>query len=190
MKNVLRFTIAGFFACVMALSIAGEAHAVKLKHVALKWRDQAGGLTDRQNLAVGVNDTTQVIDTEGWAIPNFMVSASATVADSLPVAWIILSHDSSAAYTPSATSGTIVIEGTGVNGNNNSFSPMATTTFTDPTTTDLGWRIPIFINPTLLRGDMAKAPGLGNVWPRIRMRIVTIGGTFSSCRVSVTHFTE
>jgi hypothetical protein len=192
MKNVLRSIS---FAIVVALSTAlvpTEATALRLVSRGIQWRnpDVAFGTIDRQNLGVAINDTTDVFSTDGWAIPNFAQSASPTVTDSLIIGWIVLSTDSSAAYTPSATSATLVIEGGAGGSGNVNFSPMATTTFTDPTTTDKVWKIPLFLNPWLARGATAGSPSLGNVFPAMRMRIVPIGGTFSSCRVTLVYFSE
>lgn len=189
MKKLVLAVVA--FASIAVLT--QDAHALKLASKEVGWRDGASGAqatTLKQNLGVGINDTTVTFATDGWAIPNFATSASATVTDSLLVGAILLAPDSSAAYTPSATGATIIIEGAPHGFNDLNFTPMATTTFTDPTTTDKVWRIPIYINPWLMRGASAASPSFGNVWPRMRMRIVTIGGTFSACRVSVQYFEQ
>jgi hypothetical protein len=187
MKKLILAALAAF---TLTAAVTHDAHAVRIVTQDLQWRDQAGGAIRLQNLGVGINDTTIAFSTEGWALPSFATSASATVTDSLLVGVILLAPDSSAAYTPSASSATIIIEG-GVHGVNDvNFSPMATTTFTDPTTTDKVWRIPIYINPWLMRGASAASPNLGNLWPVMRMRIVTIGGTFSACKASILRFAD
>lgn len=190
MKKLILAALAAF---TLLSLVPHDAGAVSFAVREIGWRDGASGVqavTNKQNLGVGINDTTVTFSTEGWALPNFGTSVSATVADSLLIGAIILAPDSSASYTPSATSATIIIEGAPPGFNDLNFTPMATLTLTNPTTTDKVWRVPLFINPWLLFGDAAKAPNFGNVWPRMRMRIVTVGGTFSACRVFVQHFQD
>jgi len=184
-----------FMAALLMLgTLPQNAHAIRLVTQPVKWRAVAdagfGAVSDKQSLAVGVTDTSEVFTTENWAIPNFMVSASATVTDSLCVGWIVLYPDTSVSYTASATSATVIVYGGASGSNNLNMTPMATTTFTDPTTTDKVWRIPIFINPTLSRGTAAAAPGLGNLWPAMRFSIVPIGGVFTACRIEIIRFAD
>ena len=193
MKNVLRGISLILAMALVTAMVPSEAKALRLVSRGIQWLDGASGAgakTDRQNLGVGINDTTETFSTEGWAIPNFAQSASATVTDSLIIGWVVISTDSSAAYTPSATGATITIEGSSGGSGNVNFHAAPAITFTDPTTTDKAWRIPIFINPWLARGANAGSPGLGYVFPVMRVRLVTIGGTFSSARVSLVYFQE
>lgn len=172
---------------LFSVGVATQAFALTLVSERLNWAVSSlatpGGVTfaDKLPIAVGVTDTTANFSVEGWALPN------AAFSDSVVIGWICIGIDSSAAYSPSATSFTINID-TGNDGANIlNLGTTGAVTLTDPTTTDRLVKIPIYNNFALARGVSGS---VGNWGPVMRMRIVAIGGVWSAARLSLIHWRD
>lgn len=172
---------------LMTVGFATQASALNLRTDILRWSVSdatvPGGKVfyDKRPIAVGVTDTTATFSVEGWALPNSAFS------DSVVIGWICIGIDSTAAYSPTATSFTINIDTGGSGANELNLGTTGAVTFTDPTTTDRVVKIPIYKNFALARGVAGTVDNFG---PTMRMRIVAIGGVWSAARLSLLHWTE
>lgn len=172
---------------LVAVGFATQANAQRLVSEKLRWSTSdatvVGGkvFSEKAAIAVGSTDTTANFSTLGWALPQ------AAFSDSVVIGWIVIGIDSSAAYSPSATSFTINIDTGGPGSNELNMGTTGAVTFTDPTTTDRMVKIPIYNNFALARG---VAGAVGNWGPVMRMRIVGIGGVWSAATLHLVHWSN
>lgn len=176
------------FWLVMLVGLAaatGDAMAAKLVTERLRWVNQNASNVNTvrdtlwQSLGVGVLDTTSTFSTSGWATP------VAAVGDSVPIGWVMLVQDSSAASTVTATSYTVNVDIGG--GAEATFTSTGAITLTDPNSGDKVVRIPLYVNFGSARGVPST---IGHIAPAVRVRVVPIGGVFSACAAYLVHWAD
>ena len=158
--------ILGLVMLVALMATAGDAMASKLVTERLRWRSQNSSNVNTVRdtlytvLAVGETDTSSTFSTSGWATP------VAAVGDSVPIGWIVIAQDSSAAGTVAATSYTVNVDIGG--GAETGFTSTGVVTLTDPMAGDKTVRIPLYVNFGSARG----VPGtIGHIAPAVRLRV-------------------
>lgn len=180
------WAILGALAMVCALNVT-EAKSASLVAEDLAWDVANSALVGgRQQVAlnalgVGETDTTAGFTTLGWALPQ------AAFSDSVVIGWLVMYPDTNVAASISATSFTINIDAGGSAAIGANLGTTGAVTFTDFTTTDKIVKIPIYNNFALARG---VAGTVGNWGPKMRMRIVPIGGTFPAARLQLVHWKD
>jgi hypothetical protein len=180
-----KFLVLAALALVAVGFAATQAEAQRLAVKQINWMQSdatvPGGkvFTQKASIAVGATDTTAHFSLLGCALPQ------AAFSDSVVIAWIVIGIDSSAAYSPAATSFTINLDVGGPGANELNLGTTGAVTFTDPTTTDRMVKIPIYNNFALARGI---AGTVGNWGPTMRMRIVAIGGVWSAATVHLVYW--
>ena len=180
------WVILGALAVFCALSV-GTASAARLVQEPLEWRFANSAVASGETrtwlnaLGDGEVDTTAIFSTDNWSLPQ------AAFSDSVVIGWIVMYPDTAVAASISATSFTINIDVGGQAANYLNMGTTGAVTFTDFTTTDKVVRIPIYHNFALARGVTGA---VGNWGPKIRMRIVPIGGTFPAAKLNILHWAD
>ena len=182
-----KFLVLAALAGVLVASVVGPAEAGRLVTKGISWKvanaSTPGGhdFYYKYPIKVGATDTTATFNVQDWELPN------AAFSDSVVIGWVCIGIDSSAAYSPTATSFTINIDTGNIGANELNMGTTGAVTFTDVTTTDRLVKIPIYKNFALARGVAGVADNFG---PVMRMRIVAIGGVWSAATVSLMYWSN